>query len=155
MYLGKALQALETEPKRPNDPSAGSTRKVPLGREAARPRLLRVAKSKQHATIVYILYSLSLLLKSNNCKEYDSIRMNLHHMILEVQVPVVATPASVITMNIIGRYQSSTSLILHSFLVIHSSDQPSYPRNAIASLLVLSKNRSNLFSSLGNVALLL
>lgn len=84
--------------------------------------------------------------------------MNLHHMMLEVQVPVVATPASVISMNIIGQYQSSTSLILQSFLVIHSSDQPSqpsHPRNAIASLLVLSKNRSNLSSSLGNVALLL
>ena len=81
--------------------------------------------------------------------------MNLHHMMLEVQVPVVATPASVISMNVIGRYQSSTSLILQSFLVIHSSNQPSHPRNAIASLLVLSKNRSNLSSSLGNVALLL
>ena len=34
--VSKALQALETEPKRPNDPSAGSARKVPLGREAAR-----------------------------------------------------------------------------------------------------------------------
>ena len=34
--VSKALQALETEPKRPEDPSAASSRKVPLGRENAR-----------------------------------------------------------------------------------------------------------------------